>query len=74
MIPVVGKAVADDLDEGEALEDGRVLDDGLDDAGQQDVVGELGGFGEGQGHGADTSFIDCAIGLCERRVECLFYK
>ena len=47
VLAVVGEGVADHLDEGQGLEDARLLDHGLDDALQDDVVGELGGFRQG---------------------------
>ena len=39
LLPIVGQAVTDNLDEGQDLEDGRVLDDGLDDSFKQDIIG-----------------------------------
>ena len=57
VLAVVGEPVADDLDERQALQDGRVLDDRLDDAREQDVVGELGGLRQGKSHGLPPSGI-----------------
>jgi hypothetical protein len=39
LLPVIGEAVALDVHEGHDLEDGALLDDGLDDAPQEDVLG-----------------------------------
>ena len=50
VLAVVGEAVAGDLDERQHLQDRRVLDDRLDHALQDDVVRELGGFGQCQCH------------------------
>ena len=47
ILPVVGEAVAHNLDEGERLEDGTVIDHRLDNSGEQDIVGELGGLRKG---------------------------
>ena len=46
VLPVVGEAVAGDGDEGEHFEEGAVVEDGLDDALEEDVVGEFLCFGE----------------------------
>ena len=51
---VVGQAVADYLYEGQGLQDGAFLDDGLYDAGQEQVIGELCALHKGQGHGVSS--------------------
>ena len=52
---VVGQAVADHLYEGQGLQDGAFLDDGLYDTGQEQVIGELCALHKGQGHGVSSS-------------------
>ncbi len=58
VLAVVGEGVAGDVDERQHIQDARLLDDGLDDALEDDIVGELCAFGEREGHGGSLLLVN----------------